>query len=41
MANISVDKESIKNFCSRWSISELAIFGSALREDFKRAVILQ
>jgi hypothetical protein len=35
MANISVDKESIKNFCSRWSISELAFFGSVLREDFQ------
>ena len=35
MANIPVDKESIKNFCSRWSISELSVFGSALREDFQ------
>jgi len=34
MANIPVDKESIQNFCSRWCISELSIFGSVLREDF-------
>jgi uncharacterized protein len=34
MVDISVDKEGIKNICSRWSISELAFFGSVLREDF-------
>lgn len=27
-------KELIEEFCSRWRISELAVFGSALREDF-------
>lgn len=35
MAYIPVDKENIKNFCSRWRISELAFFGSVLRDDFR------
>ena len=34
MANIPVDNKSIKFFCNRWGISELAFFGSALRKDF-------
>jgi uncharacterized protein len=35
MANIPVDKKTIKIFCNRWRISELAFFGSVLREDFR------
>ena len=35
MANISVDKESIAAFCKKHGIRRLAIFGSALRSDFR------
>ncbi|PJC73678.1 MAG: DNA polymerase subunit beta [Syntrophobacterales bacterium CG_4_8_14_3_um_filter_58_8] len=28
-------KEQIAEFCRRWRIEELSIFGSALREDFR------
>ena len=35
MVDIPLDIEDIKNFCNRWSISELAFFGSVLREDFR------
>lgn len=35
MANIPVDKKNIKNFCNRWRVTELAFFGSVLREDFR------
>jgi predicted nucleotidyltransferase len=31
---ISIPNEKIKEFCRRWKISELALFGSVLREDF-------
>lgn len=31
---ISIPIEKIKDFCQRWKISELALFGSVLREDF-------
>ena len=29
-----VPKEKITNFCKRWKITEFALFGSVLREDF-------
>ena len=32
---ISVPREAIEAFCKRWRIRELAIFGSALRDDFR------
>lgn len=32
---IKVPKAKIAEFCKRWNISELAIFGSALRQDFR------
>lgn len=32
---IKLPKAQISEFCQRWEISELAIFGSALREDFR------
>jgi uncharacterized protein len=32
---IKVPKAKIAEFCKRWSISEFAIFGSALRADFR------
>ena|SRR5208283_92732 len=31
---VKVPKAKIAEFCKRWNISELAIFGSALRADF-------
>lgn len=33
--NISLPREAITAFCRRWHVAELAIFGSALREDFR------
>ena len=32
---IPVQKEKIADFCRRWKIVEFALFGSALREDFR------
>lgn len=32
---ISVPDEQIAGFCRHWRISELAIFGSAIRDDFR------
>ncbi|GBE37803.1 MAG TPA: nucleotidyltransferase [Nitrospirae bacterium] len=29
-----VPKEALADFCSRWMITEFALFGSALRDDF-------
>jgi predicted nucleotidyltransferase len=31
---IPIPNEKIKEFCRRWKISALALFGSVLREDF-------
>lgn len=31
---IAVDKTRIAEFCRKWRVRELAIFGSALRDDF-------
>lgn len=31
---MEVDREKVKEFCQRWKIAELSLFGSALREDF-------
>ena len=31
---IEVDPKRLKEFCSHWQIRELAVFGSALRDDF-------
>jgi predicted nucleotidyltransferase len=31
----SVSKDRLVEFCRRWKISELSLFGSALREDFR------
>jgi predicted nucleotidyltransferase len=33
------DKE-IQNFCHRWKVKELSLFGSALRNPFRRHAIL-
>ena len=32
---IDIPKDRIAGFCQRWQIKELAIFGSALRDDFR------
>ena len=32
--NVSLPHREIEKFCQRWHINELALFGSALREDF-------
>lgn len=34
-SRIDVDREQIAEFCRKWNISELALFGSVLREDFR------
>jgi uncharacterized protein len=33
--NINIPMEKVKNFCRRWKIKELSLFGSVLREDFR------
>jgi len=33
-AKISLDREKIAEFCRRWKITELSLFGSVLRDDF-------
>jgi hypothetical protein len=32
---ITIDRDRIQAFCSKWKVSELSVFGSALREDFR------
>jgi predicted nucleotidyltransferase len=32
---IDVPREQVATFCRRWRITELALFGSVLREDFR------
>ena len=34
-AHIDIPKEEVAAFCHRWQIKELALFGSALRDDFR------
>ena len=31
---IQLDRESLAEFCRKWRIQELSLFGSALRDDF-------
>lgn len=33
--NIQLPKEKLVEFCQRWKVSELALFGSVLRDDFR------
>ncbi|MGC9348296.1 MAG: nucleotidyltransferase family protein [Anaerolineae bacterium] len=37
MANpqLHIPREELEEFCRRWKVAELALFGSALREDFR------
>lgn len=32
---IDIPQEKIADFCRKWNITELALFGSVLREDFR------
>lgn len=32
---IQIPRESVAAFCSRWQVTEFALFGSVLREDFR------
>ena len=32
---IAIPKKQLADFCQRWCISEVALFGSVLRDDFK------
>ena len=32
---IAIPKERVAEFCRKWKITELALFGSVLREDFR------
>jgi len=34
-ARISIDERKIAEFCTRWRIREVSLFGSVLREDFR------
>ncbi len=34
LRNLDIHDESLTDFCQRWKITELALFGSALRSDF-------
>lgn len=33
-ARIPIDKSAIADFCRKWRVTELALFGSVLRDDF-------
>ena len=33
--NLAVSQEALADFCRKWGIRELALFGSAVRDDFR------
>lgn len=35
MINIDIDIKRISEFCQKWNVAELALFGSVLRDDFR------
>jgi len=35
IGRLSIDDAALAAFCEKWGIAELAVFGSALREDFR------
>lgn len=35
LSSISIDPNRIADFCRRWKVTELALFGSVLRSDFR------
>lgn len=34
VSNIAIPQDEVEAFCRRWNVSELALFGSVLRDDF-------
>ena len=34
-APVQIDRDRIADFCRRWKITEFALFGSAIRDDFR------
>ena len=34
LSNITISRESLEQFCKRWQVTEFALFGSVLRDDF-------
>ena len=34
-ANLDIPLDQIRDFCTRWPITEFALFGSVLRDDFR------
>ena len=34
-ARLAIDRERLAELCRRWGVAELALFGSALRDDFR------
>ncbi len=34
-ARLPIDRDDIVDFCRRWKITELSLFGSVLRDDFR------
>ena len=32
---ISIDESALRTFCERWGVTQLDLFGSALRDDFR------
>jgi len=32
---VPIPKDRLRDFCRRWKVAELSLFGSALREDFR------
>lgn len=35
-SRIEIDRDQLADFCRRWKVSELALFGSVLREGFRK-----
>jgi len=35
MIRVEVNKDKIQDFCLKWKVTELALFGSVLRDDFR------
>ncbi len=35
LKNIQLPTAAIRNFCTKWQVAELSLFGSVLREDFR------
>ena len=33
-AKIEIPRQELESFCRRWQVTEVAVFGSALRDDF-------